>query len=329
MRVLPSGTITFFLTDIEGSSRLWEAHPDAMRGALARHDAILTEAIEQNEGIVVKSRGEGDAFFSVFARSSDAVAAACSVQQALAAESWPTPTPIRVRIAIHTGEADLRDGDYYGPTVNRCARLRGICHGGQTILSAAEEVFQVLPPGAPDNFPPLKSLNTLPNNLPSQTTRFIGRERELAEARKLLGLTRLLTLTGMGGTGKTRLSLQLAAEMLESYPDGIWVVELANLSDPALVATEVATVLGVRDEPGRSASPGRQPGRCRRSPCPTPPAFLRLRRSLCMRRFGSSSIEPRRPYHRLRLPARTVRPWRRSATGWTASRWRLNWRRRG
>jgi class 3 adenylate cyclase len=133
---LPAGTVTFLFTDIEGSTRLWEQHPEAMRAALARHDALLTAGIQQHGGGVVKSRGEGDSFFAVFARASDALAAACALQQALLAEPWPVEgQPLRVRMALHTGEADLRGDDYYGPAVNRCARLRAIAHGGQVLLS--------------------------------------------------------------------------------------------------------------------------------------------------------------------------------------------------
>src|SRR5438552_17307874 len=132
MAALPTGTVTFLLTDVEGSTRLWEQHPEQMRQALLQHDAIVEFLTEQHHGAVVRPRGEGDSRFCVFARASDAVAAAAAMQRALSVEDWTTPTPLRVRIALHTGEADLREGDYYGPAVNRCARLRAICHGGQT-----------------------------------------------------------------------------------------------------------------------------------------------------------------------------------------------------
>src|SRR2546428_2445421 len=150
MAELRSGTITFLFTDIEGSTRLWEQHPEAMREALARHDELVTAGLERHGGLVVKSRGEGDSFFAVFARATDALAAACALQQALVWEPWPTPTPLRVRVALHTGEADLREGDYYGAAVNRCARLRAIAHGGQVLLSLATEelVRETLPEGA-------------------------------------------------------------------------------------------------------------------------------------------------------------------------------------
>jgi class 3 adenylate cyclase len=178
---LPTGTVTFLLTDVEGSSRLWEAHPEAMRAALARHDALVEALTERHGGCVVRPRGEGDSRFAVFARATDALAAALAVQRALHAEPWPTPEPLRVRMALHTGEADLRDGDYYGSAVNRCARLRDVAHGGQVLLSATvrdlaagnlpadaalrdlgahrlrdlgepERVFQLLGAGLPDGF---------------------------------------------------------------------------------------------------------------------------------------------------------------------------------
>jgi class 3 adenylate cyclase len=149
-RSLPTGTVTFLFTDIEGSSPLWEQHPDAMRLALARHDALLTEVIQQHEGVVIKSRGEGDSFFAVFAHASGALGAACALQQALLAEPWPPETPLRVRLALHTGAAQCRDGDYYGADVIRCARLRAAAHGGQVLLSEATQtlVRAELPPGA-------------------------------------------------------------------------------------------------------------------------------------------------------------------------------------
>jgi predicted ATPase/class 3 adenylate cyclase len=280
MPELPTGTVTFLLTDVEGSTRLWEEQPTAMRQALARHDALIEAAVEQHGGAVVRPRGEGDSRFAVFARASDAVAAAAAIQQALHTEVWPTPAPLRVRVAMHTGEADLRDGDYYGSAINRCARLRAIAHGGQTLLSQAtydlvrddlpsglslrdlgehcladlqrpEQVYQLIALRMPVDFPALRSLESRPNNLPLQMTSFIGREREVAEVTRLLEHTRLLTLTGVGGAGKARLACQVAADALQRFAQGIWVVELAPLAEPALVAQTVAQVLGVRDEAGR------------------------------------------------------------------------------
>ncbi|MEP6755135.1 MAG: tetratricopeptide repeat protein, partial [Chthonomonadales bacterium] len=277
---LPGGTVTFLFTDIEGSTRLWEEHPQAMRPALARHDALLRQSIEQYDGVVFKTIG--DAFCAAFATAPDALAAALAAQLALHSEPWPEVLSIRVRMALHTGAAELRDNDYFGPPLNRVARLLSAGHGGQALVSAAtqelvrdalpascsllslgehrlrdlgrpEMVFQLLHPSLTAEFPPIKSLDNpkLPNNLPQQLTSFIGREKDIAEVKALLGKTRLLTLTGSGGCGKTRLALQVAPEMLEDYPDGAWFVELASVSDPALVPQCVAQVLGVREEPGK------------------------------------------------------------------------------
>jgi class 3 adenylate cyclase len=280
MPALPTGTVTFLFTDVAGSTRLWERHPDQMRAALAEHDALIEFLTAQHGGRVVRPRGEGDSRFCVFARASDGVAAAAAIQQALHAQDWPPQTPLRARVALHTGEADLRGGDYYGSAVNRSARLRGIAHGGQALLSQAtydlvqdalpagvavrdlgehrlsdlarpERVFQLLAPDAAAEFPPLRSLDALPHNLPLQLTSFVARERELAEVAALLGAHRLVTLTGPGGVGKTRLALQVAAEALPAHPDGAWLAELAALRDPGLVPQAVATAVGVREERGR------------------------------------------------------------------------------
>ena len=279
----PSGTVTFLFTDIEGSTHLWDEHPDSMRLALTRHDEIASSVIVEFAGVLVKSRGEGDSLFAVFALATDAVAAASAFQIALHGEPWPESLPLRVRMALHTGEADVREGDYYGATVNRCARLRAIGHGGQVLLSDVthdlcrdslpsactlkplgehrlkdlgrpETVFQLCYSNLPADFPPLKSLDNpeLPNNLPQQVTSFIGREKELGELRGLLEKSRLVTLTGSGGCGKTRLALQAAAEILDGSGDGVWLVALASLSDANLVPQTVAGVLGLKEEPGKS-----------------------------------------------------------------------------
>jgi predicted ATPase/class 3 adenylate cyclase/Tfp pilus assembly protein PilF len=277
----PTGTVTFLFTDIEGSTKLWEQYPDAMRSALARHDVLLRGAIDEHGGYVFKT--VGDAFCAAFATAPQALAGALSAQIALADASWEIGTPLRVRIALHTGSAEERDGDYFGPPLNRVARLIAAGHGGQTLLSLAaqeltrdalpssaslldlgahrlkdlgrpETVFQLLHPSQPAEFPPLRSLDNpaLPNNLPQQPTSFIGREAQVAEARALLAKTRLLTLTGAGGSGKTRLSLQVAADLLDGEGDGVWLVELAGLSDSALVPQAVAQVLGVKEAAGKS-----------------------------------------------------------------------------
>jgi predicted ATPase/DNA-binding SARP family transcriptional activator len=277
---LPTGTVTFLMTDIEGSTALWEADEGAMRAALAWHDTLIAETLAAHGGHQVKERGEGDSIFAVFASPRQALAAACAMQHALLAEPWPPATPLRARMGLHTGEATLREGGYYGVAVNRAARVRGLGHGGQVLLSAAtaalvreapptgvglralgshslrglaepEAVYQVLHPALPAEFPPLLSPQAPRHNLPRQTDSFIGREREQGEVLALLGQAALVTLTGTGGVGKTRLALAVAGELLDRYPNGVWLVELAALADPALMARSVATVLGLREEPNR------------------------------------------------------------------------------
>ena len=282
MSTLPTGTVTFLYTDIEGSTLLWEQQPEAMHTAIARHDAILRAAIDDNSGQVFRTAG--DAFCAAFAMAAPAVAAAASAQQALFAERWPLDRPLRVRCALHTAEAVPRDGDYFSIGLNRLGRLLSVCHGGQTLLSQATEqlvrdhlpaetslldlgqhrfrdltlpdrVFQLCIDGLPADFPPLRSLDTIRNNLPAQVTSFVGRERELRYVVETLSQSgqdvRLLTLTGPGGTGKTRLSLQAAAALLDQFPDGVWFVELAPVSDPALVAQTIASALRLREAAGR------------------------------------------------------------------------------
>ncbi|SRR5579884_626936 len=274
----PTGTVTFLFTDIEGSTRLWEQHPEAMRSALARHDALLRQAIEGNNGLVFKTMG--DAFCAAFHSATEGLAAALSAQRALVAEPWQEGLSLRVRMALHTGNAEERDGDYFGQPLNRVARLLAIGHGGQVLLSAAtqtlvlsalppeaalkdrglhrlkdlqepEHVFQLLAPQLPEEFAPLNSLNLHRHNLPVQLSSFIGREKQIVEVQALLARARLLTLTGSGGTGKSRLSLQVAADLVETYRDGVWLVELAAVSDAALVVQAVASVVNVREEPGK------------------------------------------------------------------------------
>ena len=281
MRQPPTGTVTFLFTDIEGSTKLWEQHPDSMRPALARHDHLLRQSIEANNGYVFKTMG--DAFCAAFATAPEAVQAALTAQRLLTAEVWETETSLRVRMALHTGIAEERDGDYFGQALNRVARLLATGHGGQTLLSGAtqeltrdhlplaaslldlgqrrlkdlgrpEIVFQLRHPALSADFPPLRSLDNpdLPNNLPLQVASFIGREKETTDVKFLLAKTRLLTLTGSGGSGKTRLALQVAADLLDQYFDGVWLVELATLSDPALVPQAVADVLGVQEQVGQA-----------------------------------------------------------------------------
>ncbi|MBN8246458.1 MAG: adenylate/guanylate cyclase domain-containing protein [Verrucomicrobia bacterium] len=271
--------VTFLFTDIERSSILWETHPQAMGRALAQHDALMRAVFVEHRGHVFKTMG--DAFCVAFENTLDALLSATLAQRHLAAAAWEETGPLRVRMALHVGEAEQRDNDYFGPTLNRVARLLSTAHGGQTLLSSTaadrtrallppdislrdlgerrlkdlsrpERIFQVVARDLPAEFPPLRSLEVLPNNLPAQVTTFIGRAREMAEVRRLLGLSRAVTLTGPGGTGKTRLSLQVAAEVLDTLPHGVWLVELATVTDPARVPEAVADALEIRTEAGRS-----------------------------------------------------------------------------
>lgn len=274
-RALPTGTVTLLFTDIEGSSARWETHRDAMRIALDRHDTLLRSNVESHHGTVFKT--VGDAFCVVFATASDAIAAACSAQRQLLAEDFTSVGGLRVRMAVHTGPADLRDGDYFGPTVNRVARLLSVGHGSQILVSGVakelaegcmppqatlrdlgahrlkdlthpEQIYQIIAPGLEVDFPPLRSLESLPNNLPLQLTTFIGREDDVDEVKQMLEQARLVTLVGAGGVGKTRLSLQVGADLLERFEDGVWFIELAPLSDPLLVTSTIAAVFGVRQQ---------------------------------------------------------------------------------
>jgi predicted ATPase/class 3 adenylate cyclase len=273
----PSGTITFLFTDIEGSTALWENHPDAMRAALERHDAILAGAVSGHGGYVFSTGGDG--LTAAFERAGDAVAAAARGQLELAAEPWPDPIDLRVRMGLHTGEAMERDGDYFGPALNRAARIMAAGHGSQVLCSAVtaslvtdsppagatlwdlgphrlrdlsepERLFQLVHPDLRDDFPPLRTLDALPGNLPSQVTAFIGRDEELREVAKALEAARVVTLCGVGGVGKTRLALQVAAETLPRYSHGPWMVELAPVSSADGVAGAVASALGVQPRPG-------------------------------------------------------------------------------
>ena len=280
MAELPSGTVTFLLTDVEGSTARWEKQPDAMAAALTRHDALIRAAIIQHDGSVVKTMG--DAFHAVFRDASDAVAAAVDAQRRLLDESWDDLGGLRVRMALHTGVTEERDGDYYGPPMNRVARLLSIGHGGQILLSEAtaaltrdglpdrvtlddlgahrlkdltrpERVFQLLAPDLPTETRPLASLDARPHNLPTHPTPLIGRKEVAAavEALLLRDDVRQVTLTGPGGTGKTRLSLQVAADLLDRFEHGAFFIDLAPISDPALVVSTIAQTLGVPDSAGR------------------------------------------------------------------------------
>lgn len=273
---LPSGTVTFMLTDVEGSTRHWEAEPDAMKTAMSALDRIIGDTIDQHGGARPLEQGEGDSAVAAFARASDAVDAAVSLQLALQ-RRIPSIATLRVRIGLHSGEAEQRgDGTYAGIALSRCARVRSAAHGGQVVISGAtydlvldhlaesvtlkdlgphrlkdlsrpERIYQVCHPDLPNDFPALRSLDSLPNNLPRQMTSFIGREDEIATMKRLLKESRLLTITGSGGCGKSRLALQVAAEVLEDHPDGVWWVELASVSDASLVPNAVAAALSIRE----------------------------------------------------------------------------------
>jgi len=271
---LPSGTVTFVFTDLEGSTRLWEDHPSAMRGALARHDEILRASVERHGGHVVKTTGDG--LHAVFSRAQDAVAAAVGGQQALRAETWPATGPLLVRVGIHTCEAELRDGDYYGSSVNRAARLMSAAHGGQIVLSAAteqllhdvalhdlgehrlrdldrpEHVYQIVADGLAVEFPPLRSLDASVGNVPAQLTSFVGRVREMERLRELVLGHRLVTITGVGGVGKTRLAVELGVELAAEFPDGVWLCELAAVEEGGALPEVVAVTLGVSVQQGVS-----------------------------------------------------------------------------
>ena len=273
MSSLPSGTVTFLFTDIENSTPLWEKHPETMKSALANHDSLLSGIFSIHNGIIIKTTGDG--FHAAFVTAADAVQSAIHIQQALLKGDWGEVI-IMVRIGLHTGEAEFRDGDYYGQTINRAARIMSVGHGGQILISEVtaqvagehlpetvslldlgkhhlkgllkpEHIFQVNAPDLPHEFPPLKSVPTKTNNLPTQLTSFIGRERELHEASRALGSTRLLTLIGPGGTGKTRLSLRLAGKHIPDFTDGVWFAELAPISNPDDIPSTLASVFDLRE----------------------------------------------------------------------------------
>ncbi len=276
MDTLPSGTVTFLFTDIEGSTQLWEKYPEAMKSALAKHDSILKEAIESNHGHIIKTTGDG--VHAVFSTAMDGIHAAIAAQKNLFSNSSHSTSnmEIKVRMGLHTGEAELRDGDYFGQTLNRAARIMSAGHGGQILVSEivaqvatehlsadvsfldlgehflkgvaqAEKIHQIVAPDMPRDFPPLDSTPTVTNNLPQQLTTFIGRERELKEASERLSTAKLLTLIGPGGTGKTRLSIQIGVEQLANFKNGVWLVELAPISDPAYIIPAIASVFEIRE----------------------------------------------------------------------------------
>ncbi len=278
MNQRPTGTVTFLFTDIEGSTQLWELHPQWMATAHQRQEAILRAAFAAHGGYPYKMIG--DAFQVAFGSAPAAVAAAVAAQRALHAEPWGDPGEVRVRMALHTGETEERGDDYVGPILNRVARLMSAGHGGQVLLSQAtcelvsdrlptgvtlvdlgerrlrdlnrpEHVRQAVAAGLLRDFPPLKTLDALPNNLPIQLTRFVGREQSIAEIAGALTRSRLVTLTGAGGAGKTRLAVQVGSELADRFAHGVWLVELAPITDQRQVPQAVASAVGVPEVPGR------------------------------------------------------------------------------
>ncbi len=279
MAGLPEGTLTFMLTDLVGSTRAWESAPAAMREAMAGHDRIVDRCLKQHHGTEVPSARAGDSILAVFARAADAATCALSLQRDFAAERWPPEVNLEIRIALHSGEAELRQDQYHGQVLNRCARLLATCHGGQVLLTRVTEQLLVdeLPPSAelrdlgrhrlkdmarpehvfeltdadhPREFPPILSQRPA-TNLPVQLTAFIGRDGELQQLRELHGRARSLTLTGPGGSGKTRLALALASELVPEHADGVWFIELGPVSGPHLVPQAVADTLHLKEQASR------------------------------------------------------------------------------
>ena len=279
-QALPTGTVTFLFTDIEGSTKLWEKYPEGMKTSVARHEEIIRTAIETHGGYIFKT--VGDAFCAAFATAPDALEATLEFQLVLSAEMWSETDPLKVRASLHTGAAEEREGDYYGPPVNRVARLLSAGHGGQTLISLPtyelvrdelpgdtslddlgehrlkdlarpEHVFQLVSPHLATDFAPLKTIDTRPNNLPAQLTPLIGREKELDAVAKLLlrDDVRLVTLTGPGGTGKTRLGLQVGADLIEEFEDGVFFVSLDPVTDADIVVSTIAHTLGVQEAGGQ------------------------------------------------------------------------------
>ena len=265
--VPPTGVVTFLFTDVEGSTRRWEADADEMRAALAAHDQVLRKAIEAHGGFMFKHTGDG--VCAAFASPRSAVDAAVAAQRAL---------ELPVRMGIATGEAELRDGDYFGAVLNRAARVMAAGHGGQILVAESTAgllggvdlvnlgprrlrdvpmpvgVFQVQAAELRAEFPPLRALDTSPGNLRPATTSLIGRESDVTEIEAAVKAHRLVTLTGVGGVGKTRLAVEVAAHLADEFPDGVWVFELAAVTDPAAVPDAVAAVLGITQQPGKTVT---------------------------------------------------------------------------
>ncbi len=275
----PTGTVAFLFTDIVGSTRLWERYPALMGSVISRHDTIVRAAVESCGGFVFKT--VGDSFCVAFYTAGNTLRAALEAQRNLAGEDWGEIGTLKVRMGIHVGAAEFRDRDYFGGTLNRASRIESAAHGGQILISQLafellqeelldgvrfkslgdhrlrnldrpEHLYQIVVEGLPSDFPPPKSMEVLPNNLPVQTTSFIGREKEMETVRELFGKTRLLTLLGTGGTGKTRLAIEVGAQIINQFPDGVWLAELVTATDTGSVIDMIASALGVREDPGRT-----------------------------------------------------------------------------
>ena len=274
----PSGTVTFMLTDLEGSTRMWEEDPQAMRAAMVRHDELLEKAIASHRGFVFSRMGDGMA--TSFATAGDAIAAAIAFKQALAEENWRTASPLKARIGLHTAEAVIVDDTGYANLpINRCARLMAAAHGGQIVISGSTEslvrdqlpdgaelvdlgehrlrdlgnpmrVFQLNRAESPDEFPPLRTLDSFPGNLPAQVSSFVGRQADASRVAEALGLSRVVTITGVGGVGKTRLASHVAADLLPQLSRRAWLVELAPVREPDRVVETVAAVFHVNSRSG-------------------------------------------------------------------------------
>lgn len=271
--------LTFLFTDIEGSTRLWDLHPQAMKKALSDHDDVVRKVVDLHGGTVFKHTGDGA--LAVFGAAADGLACAADLARRLADQVHPDVGALKVRIAVHTGEVEERDGDYFGPPLNRTSRLLSVAHGGQVLVSLvtermaggevgegvsfrdlgehrlrdltrSERIFQMAIEGVPSDFPPLRTPDIVPNNLPTLATSFVGRDQELEEVKKLLRGSRVLTLTGVGGAGKTRLAIQSAVELVDEFPGGSWLIELAAITDPDLIDATAADALGVAQPPGRT-----------------------------------------------------------------------------